>query len=230
MCGRYTLATPAEELVEAFDLPGLTFDYFARFNIGPGQAAPIVAEDAAGRRIGLLDWGLVPAWMNDPGRGFINARAESVASKASFREAFRRRRCLVPADGFYEWQAQSEGETEAEQSGKRTKRPFWLHPSCGGVVSFAGIWETWSQPGAAPRHTFAVLTTEANSDVRAIHDRMPVVVEEGDRGVWLDRSSEVEKVSALMRPAPDGTFASHRVSTRVNSVIEDDAGLIELLA
>jgi putative SOS response-associated peptidase YedK len=212
MCGRYTLAPGADELVEAFDVPGLTFDYFARYNIAPGQAAPVVAEDAHGRRIGLLAWGLVPAWMEDSGPGFINARAESVASKASFREAFARRRCLVPADGFYEW---------------ARKVPYWLHPTRGGVISFAGIWETWRRPGAEPRHAFAILTTEANSDLRPIHDRMPVVVEEADRDLWLDRSSGVERVGALLRPAPDGTFVSRAVSARVNRAGEDDAELIE---
>jgi len=212
MCGRYTLAPDADDLVEAFDVPGLTFDYFARYNIAPGQAAPVVAEDAHGRRIGLLDWGLVPAWRDDSGPRFINARTESVRSKASFREAFARRRCLVPADGFYEW---------------AHRVPYWLHPAEGGVISFAGIWETWRRAGAAPRHAFAILTTEANSDVRSIHDRMPVVIGEDDRDVWLDRSSGVERVGALLRPAPDGTFVSRVVSTRVNRAGEDDSGLIE---
>jgi len=100
MCGRYTLATPAEELVEAFDVGALTFDWFARYNMAPGQDLPVVAEDARGRRIGLMRWGFVPAWRDEPGTAFVNARAESVARKRAFREAFARRRCLVPADGF----------------------------------------------------------------------------------------------------------------------------------
>jgi putative SOS response-associated peptidase YedK len=211
MCGRYTLAPEAEELVDAFGVPGLTFDYAPRYNIAPGQQAPVIAEDARGRRMGLLTWGLAPNWMDDPGSGFINARAESVHEKASFREAFEHRRCLVPADGFYEWKREG-----------GAKIPHWLHPAEGGLVSFAGIWERWARPGAEPRHTFAILTTEANAEARVIHDRTPVVVEESEREVWLARSSDLDAVRPLLRPPRDGTFASHRVSTRVN-----DPGLVE---
>ena len=218
MCGRYTLATPASELVEAFDVPELNFEWPARFNIAPGQLAPVVASDARGRRMGLLTWGLVPKWMDEPGRGFINARAESAPTKPSFREAFARRRCLVPADGFYEWQASPGG-------GPRT--PFWIHPAVGGVVSFAGLWESWARPGHEPFHTFTVLTTDANDDVRGIHDRMPVVVMEADRSTWLDRGASQDAVKALLHPAPSGTFTSHAVGTRVNKPAEDDEGLIE---
>jgi len=218
VCGRYTLATDADALVEAFDLPGLTFEYFARYNIAPSQNAPVVAQDVRGRRIGLLTWGLVPSWMDEPGPGFINARSESVQEKPSFREAFERRRCLVAADGFYEWKREG-----------RDKVPHWLHSSGGGVISFAGIWEPWQRPGIEPRHTFAILTAAANEEVRGIHDRMPVVVAERDRGLWLSRSSDLGEVSRLLRPAPAGTFIGHPVSTRVNRPGEDDPGLIALV-
>lgn len=216
MCGRYTLACESEELVEAFDLPGLTFEYVARYNITPGQAAPVLAQDDRGRRMGLLTWGLVPAWKDWSGSGFINARAESVGEKRSFREAFERRRCLVPADGFYEWKRSRGG-----------KSPFWIHPVAGGLVSFAGIWERWSRSGHATRHTFAILTTDANADVRAIHDRMPVVIAAPQRDLWLARESDPARVTELLRPAPEGTFESHPVSERVNRPTEDDAALIE---
>ena len=215
MCGRYTLAADADELIETFDLPGLTFEYFARYNIAPSQDAPVVAQDARGRRMGLLTWGLVPNWMDEPGPGFINARSESVRQKPSFREAFERRRCLVAADGFYEWKREG-----------RDKVPHWLHPPGDGVVSFAGIWESWQRPGVEPRHTFAILTTDANEDVRGIHDRMPVVVAERDRGLWLSRSSDLGEVGRLLRPAPAGTFIGHPVSVRVNRPGEDDVRLI----
>ena len=171
MCGRYTLAAPAGPLVETFEVGPLTFDLVPRFNIAPGQDAPVVAEDRRGRRLGLLRWGLVPGWVDDPGSGFINARAESVSTKPSFREAFRRRRCLVPADGFYEWRRDETG-----------KQPFWIHPAAGGVIAFAGLWERWSRPGEEPRHTFAIITTRASADVAWVHDRMPVVVTPEHRG------------------------------------------------
>ena len=215
---------PEETLLEAFDVPALTFDYGVyapRYNIAPGQEAPVVAEDAAGRRIGLLEWGFLPSWKDEPASPFVNARAESIASKRSFAEAFRRRRCLVPADGFYEWRAE----------GGRTI-PYWFHASEGDVISFAAVWETWTPPPSAaadvePRHTFAVLTTAANADVADVHHRMPVVIPPSGRDRWLRSDTRVDELERLLSPAPDGTFESRRVSTRVNRPDDDDAGLIE---
>lgn len=231
MCGRYTLATPPDELVEAFDVPELNFDWPARFNIAPGQSAPVVAADSRGRRMGLLTWGLVPGWMDEPGSGFINARAETVATKPSFREAYARRRCLVPADGFYEWQRTERlpaGVAEwAGAPGSGAKTPHWFSPAVGGVVSFAGLWESWRRPGHEPRHTFTILTTEANADIGEVHDRMPVVIGRADRALWLDRDAATAAVSALLRPPPDGTFEWWAVSTRVNKPTEDDPKLID---
>ena len=215
MCGRYTLGTDEEALIEAFDVSSLTFDLVPRYNIAPGQQAPIVAEDRHGRRIGLLTWGLVPSWVDEPKSGLINARSESVASKPSFQEAFQRRRCLVPAEGFYEWQRTAAG-----------KVPHGFHPPDGGGLSFAGIWESWSRPGSDPRFTFAILPTEANEDTAPVHDRMPVVVAAPDRDSWLSRATDESTLLSLLRPAPTGTFAAHAVSTRVNRVSEDDPGLI----
>ncbi len=218
MCGRYTLAAGADELVEAFDVPAPTFELTPRYNIAPSQAVPVVAEDRHGRRMGLLTWGLVPGWIEEPGAGMINARSESVATKPSFREAFARRRCLVPADGFYEWR---------REGAKKT--PYWIHAADRGLLAFAGIWETWSRPGAEPRHTFAILTTDASADVAPIHDRMPVLVAAADRDRWLDRNAPAVGLSDLLHPAPAGTLVSHTVSPRVNKPVEDDAGLIEPL-
>lgn len=212
MCGRYTLATPADELAEAFDLPSMDLSWLPRYNIAPGQPVPVIAQDRRGRRIGLLEWGFVPGWADEPGRGHINARSESVASKATFREAYARRRCLVPADGFYEW---------------HDKVPHWIRPVAGGVITFAGIWERWSRPGAPDRHTMAILTTEANEDVRGLHDRMPVLVAANDHDVWLERSTDTGRLGRLLRPAPPGTLVHHPVSRRVNRTTEDDAGLID---
>lgn len=216
MCGRYTLGTDDEALIEAFDVSALTFDFVPRFNIAPGQLAPVVAEDRRGRRIGLLTWGLVPSWVYEPAPGFVNARSESVANKPSFREAFRRRRCLVPADGFYEWQPTAAG-----------KVPHWFHPPDAAVLSFAGIWESWSRPGSEARYTFAILTTRASQDIAPVHDRMPVVVEASDRDAWLSRTTDERALLSLLRPASTGTFAAHAVSIRVNRVSEDDAELVE---
>jgi putative SOS response-associated peptidase YedK len=219
MCGRYALVSGAEELVEAFDVPPPGFELVARYNIAPGQDVPVVAEDRRGRRMGLLRWGLVPGWKDQPGSGLVNARSETVRTTPSFRDAFSRRRCLVPADGFYEWRREGD-----------RKVPHWFHPRDGSVVSFAGIWERWSRPDAEPRHTFAILTTDANEDVVPIHDRMPVVVAPEHRALWLSRASDSDDLAGILRPAPRGTFGSHEVSTRVNRADEDDPGLIEPLA
>ena len=216
MCGRYTLGATAEELVEEFDVPWPTFDFEPRYNIAPSQDVPVVAEDRRGRRMGLLTWGLVPGWAHEPGPGIINARAESVADKPSFREAFEGRRCLVPADGFYEWRKDG-----------GSKIPYWIHPPRGGLISFAGIWERWRRPGVEPLHTFAIITTDASDDVAAVHDRMPVVVAAEARVRWLDRSTPREDLLPLLRAAPSGSLTLRRVSSRVNRPAEDDVALIE---
>jgi len=215
MCGRYTLAAEPDELLETFDVPELRFDYRPRYNIAPGQDAPVVAEDRRGRRIGLLTWGLVPAWREEPGSGIVNARAESVAVRPSFREAFARRRCLLPADGFYEWRREGE-----------VKVPYWYRPAAGGLLAFAGVWERWTRPGHDARHTFTVLTTAANEDVRPIHDRMPALVPRDAWDSWLDVGTGMDALRATLRPAEAGTLAAHRVSTRVNRTSEDDPSLI----
>ncbi|MBT3327123.1 MAG: SOS response-associated peptidase [Gemmatimonadales bacterium] len=216
MCGRFTLAADEQQLVEAFDIPTLTFDFQPSYNVAPGQSTVVVAADGAGRRAGQLKWGFVPGWLDQPGSGFINARSESVADKPSFREAFARRRCLVPADGFYEWRRDGDA-----------KVPHWFHPSSASPVAFGGIWESWSRPDQEPKHTFAILTTAANEDVRGVHDRMPLVISPRAFSVWLDRNAQAAEVQSLLRSAPDGTFDVHPVTDRVNRPSENDVGLTE---
>jgi len=216
MCGRYTLATPEAALVEAFDVPDLTFDYAPRYNIAPGQTTAMVAEDRNGRRLGPMKWGLIPAWKDAPKRPLINARAESVDTRPSFREAYARRRCLIPADGFYEWKRMPDG----------SKAPHWIHPVAVGPIAFAGVWEAWTHLGV-PDFGFAILTTEANADVRAVHDRMPVVIPPDAYGVWLRREAASNDQRALLTSPPEGTFRCRPVSRRVNRTSEDDEGLLE---
>jgi putative SOS response-associated peptidase YedK len=216
VCGRYTLTSDAQELVEAFDVPPLSFEHHPRYNIAPGQEAPVCAGDARGRRIGLMRWGLVPSWADEHRGGFINARGETVNRTPSFRDAFRRRRCLVPADGFYEWRRSARG-----------KVPYYFRPASDLLVSFAGIWERWERPGGEPRFGFAVLTTAANEDVEPIHDRMPVVIPPDARLAWLAPDTPPDDLSDLIRKAPSGSFIPRRVSARVNSPRADDATLLE---
>lgn len=215
MCGRYTLSASSEELVEVFDVPEPTFELVPRYNLAPGQDAPVVGQDRRGRRLGLLRWGFVPAWAEGPGRPFVNARGESAAHTPSFREAFRHRRCLVPGDGFYEWRA---------EGGRRI--PYWFHPARGGLLSFGAIWTHWERPGSAVHDGFAILTVAANDDVDPVHGRMPLLVAPLDRDAWLDRETPREELRRIVVPAPAGSLKARRVSTRVNSVTDDDADLL----
>ena len=216
MCGRFSLATAPEELVEVFDVPPLDFEVRPRFNVAPGQDALVVGEDRRGRRMGMLRWGLVPSRSEARERGFVNARGESVERTPSFRDAFLHRRCLVPADAFYEWRRDEGGRS-----------PFLFRPAAGGVLALAAVGERWEGPGHPPLSAFAVLTVGASADVAPVHHRMPVLVDPTRFSDWLDRATPIERVQELIAPAPPGTLTSHPVSRRVNSAREDDAGLVE---
>lgn len=215
MCGRFTLAAPAEELVEVFSVPLPDFDVRPRWNVAPGQDALVVGEDRRGRRMGRLRWGLIPAGAPEARQPHVNARAETVARTPAFREPFLRRRCLVPADGFYEWMRGAGGS------------PVLFRPAAGGVLALAAVWDHWEAEGQPPRDGFAVVTVAANGDVSPVHDRMPALIPPSAFDAWLDRSAPPERLEKLLAPAPEGTLRSHRVSQRVNSVAADDAGLAE---
>jgi putative SOS response-associated peptidase YedK len=217
MCGRYTLSAPVDELIETFDVPAPDFEVQPRYNIAPSQLVPVVAADRHGRRMGLLEWGLVLQRANEHRRPLINVRVESVGKRPPFRESLERRRCLVPANGFYEWKQEEDH-----------KAPHWIHPASGGLLAFAGIWDRWTDASGAARHAFAILTTAANADVAAIHGRMPAIVGPAERDAWLDRAIDGAAALDELRAQPEGTLVARRVSTRVNRTAEDDAALIEL--
>ena len=227
MCGRYTLSVPLSNLVDAFDVPPPEFEYRPRFNIAPTQDVPVVAQDEGGRRMGLLRWGLIPSWAKDPAMGsrLINARSETVDQKPSFRSAFRRRRCLVPADGFYEWR-KDDGEGGG---GKGTRTPYWIHRSSRAPFAFAGLWERWEPPQGDPLFTFTILTTEATPGLRPIHPRMPVILEGNALGRWLDHSAPPEELLSLLRPYAREDLTWYPVSTRVNSPRNDSPECMEPL-
>lgn len=216
MCGRYTLAAPADELVEVFDVPALDFEVSPRYNLAPGQDAPVVGEDRHGRRIGLLRWGFVAERPGAPARTFVNARGESADRTPAFRDAFAHRRLLVPADGFYEWRAEG-GQ----------KVPYWFHPAGPELLSFAALWTRPQGGEGDDPGGFAILTVGANDDVRPVHDRMPLIVPASERGHWLARDTARDVLRRIVAPAPAGTLVSHRVSTRVNATAHDDEGLVE---
>jgi putative SOS response-associated peptidase YedK len=217
VCGRYTLSIPLSNLVDSFDVLPPEFEYPPRFNIAPTQDAPVIAQDDAGRRVGLLRWGLIPSWAKDPALGsrMINARAETVAEKPAYRSAFRRRRCLVPADGFFEWK--KEGDSEDR---KNPKTPFWIHREDRTPFVMAGLWEKWVPEGGDPVYTYTILTTEAAPVIQDIHHRMPVILLGNARDIWLDSSSSVGELLPLLGPRGEGLQA-YPVSTLVNSPRND---------
>lgn len=217
MCGRYTLSVPLSNLVDSFDVAPPDFEYPPRFNIAPTQAAPVIAQSETGRRMGLLRWGLVPSWAKDPAVGsrMINARAETAADKPAFRAAFRSRRCLVPADGFFEWK-------KAEEKGKEKggKVPFWIHRAGREPFVMAGLWERWEDGESDPLFTFVILTTEAVPALREIHPRMPVILPSPAGIRWLDPGTPAEELRSLLLPFGEGLRAVP-VSPLVNSPRND---------
>jgi putative SOS response-associated peptidase YedK len=220
MCGRYTLATDLDELIEVFEVPAVTFHHEARYNIAPTQLAPVVARDRRGTRMGLMRWGLIPFWAEDPaiGNRQINARSESVHERRAFRDAFERRRCLVPADGFYEW---------CRRDG--SKRPHWIHPVARSVMALAGVWERWRAGDGSPVHSFSILTRKADDQVAWVHDRMPVIVPARAYAAWLDRDADTARARALLERFEPPPLEVREVSTWVNRPDHDDPSCIEPL-
>jgi len=221
MCGRFVLNASPEEVADYLDLIGLE-DFPARFNIAPTQPILIVVEgtqpepgsNLPNRQAMLVRWGFMPGWVKDPKEFplLINARAETAIGKASFRAAMRHRRILVPASGFYEWHRPSKESGEKSQA-------YWIRPRAGGVIAFAGLMETWSSADGSEVDTGAILTTAANSAMRPIHDRMPVVIKPEDFARWLDcKTQEPRDVLDLMTPVQEDFFEAIPVSDRVNKV------------
>jgi putative SOS response-associated peptidase YedK len=216
MCGRYTLRTTPAQLAEIFGVLR-ELDSQPRYNIAPTQTVAAVRTDVAkgGRELAALRWGLVPSWAKDLkiGSSLINARAETIATKPAFRSALRRRRCLIPADGFYEWQA---------VPGQKTKQP-WLIGLCDEpVFAFAGLWEHWNSPEGTSVESCTVVTTAANEFMQPVHNRMPVILDRADYDRWLDSEcQDSESVLPLLVQFPGDRMQRVPVSTLVNSPRND---------
>ena len=218
MCGRYTLTATPEEIARHFGLRDVP-DLHPRFNVAPMQPVAVVRTAQEGRRLDLLRWGLVPPWATDPRSGsrMINARAERVASAPAFRAALRARRCLLPADGFYEWQGE-----------RRARRPFHLRLVGGGLFAFAGLWERWRSPEGELLETCSILTAEANAVVRPIHERMPVILAPGAYARWLDPElRDPAALGDLLRPLQDDALELRPVSLAVNDARRDDPSCLD---
>jgi putative SOS response-associated peptidase YedK len=218
MCGRYTL-TSAPEAIRALFRYAEQPNFPPRYNIAPTQPIAIVRYVDGKRQFALVRWGLLPSWVKDP-KAFslvINARGEGVLDKPAFRAAMKRRRCLIPADGFYEWQ----------KAGER-KRPFFVHAKDGKPLAFAGLWESWQGPNGEEMETAAIVTTRANKTLSPIHERMPVIVPPEAFDLWLDAANvDAETAAALIVPSGEDLIESHEISTAVNRVANDNAALIE---
>ena len=218
MCGRYLITSNPEAMRRLFQYLEQP-NFPARYNIAPTQPMPIVRIAEGERHFALVRWGLVPSWVKDP-RAYsllINARGDTVNEKPAFRTAMKRRRCLIPADGFYEW----------KQEGAR-KQPFCIRPRDGEPLAFAGLWETWMGPNGEEMETAAIITTQANRDIAHVHDRMPVIVPPDTFDFWLD-CNKVDAVAAgaVLVPARLGLLEAYEVSTAVNRVVNDAPTLLD---
>jgi len=221
MCGRYTLRR-ADRLKAMFDAAITpTFEEFSehgpRFNLAPTQLMPVVRLNREGKRaLSSIAWGLIPSWNKAaPKLKPINARAETILTSNMYKAAMQRRRCLVPADGFYEWQGE-----------KPPKQPFFIHRPDDGLFAFAGLWERWKpSPDAPTEDTFTIITTTANDQMRPIHQRMPVMLHEADFDRWLNPDNDGPAVVALLKPY-DEALETYPISTKVNNVKNDDPSLI----
>lgn len=215
MCGRYSSTLPCETVRTWFKVSGPIPDLPPRYNIAPSQPIPVVRAERHGQReLVMMRWGLVPSWSPGPREqdfSMINAHAETVATKPAFRPAFERHRCVVPASGFYEWQP----------TGGRRKQPFHIHRRDNGPMALAGIWERWSPPGDDQvLESVAIIVTDANDLLRAIHDRMPVILDEHGVDVWLDWATPTLVLADLM-PCPDEMLVADPVSPIVSSPAND---------
>jgi putative SOS response-associated peptidase YedK len=222
MCGRYVITSTPAAIRALFGYPEQP-NFPPRYNVAPTQPIPVVRLHEGNRQFALMRWGLIPSWVKDP-KTFsllINARSESVIDKPAFRAAMRRRRCLIPADGFYEWK---------EVGGR--KQPVFVHlRQTGGPFAFAGLWETWTGPNGEEMDTAAIVTTNANRTLSAIHSRMPVIVPPDAFDLWLDCAKvDAQTAAALLVPARDDLLEAYEISPAVNRVANDSAALLAPLA
>jgi putative SOS response-associated peptidase YedK len=218
MCGRYTLTAPVERLAEEFGFEAASVDLPPNYNVAPTQGVAAVLSEGGERRLEVLRWGLIPPWADDPqiGSRMINARAETAPEKPSFRRAFRERRCLIPADGFYEW--------------KRTngvKQPYYIHMKEGRPFAFAGLWESWKDDDGPEIRSCTILTTKPNALAGEIHDRMPVILPTGSYDAWLDPEADRDELYGLLAPYPEDEMEAYPVSRFVNSPSNNDPRCIE---
>ncbi|MBL8148785.1 MAG: SOS response-associated peptidase [Blastocatellia bacterium] len=215
MCGRFTLQHSTAEVAERFEVQEIAFQLTPRYNIAPSQQiAAIVAQTPTTRKLEQFKWGLVPSWAKEPtiGNRMINARAETLTEKASFKKAFIQRRCIIPADGFYEWTGEG-----------RSRKPLYIQRIDRKLFGLAGLWEEWRAPDSSTLRSCTIITVEPNRFISAIHHRMAVILMPEDEAAWLNPDlNKTDELMKLLKPYPDDLLEAYPVSTRVNSPSVDD--------
>lgn len=219
MCGRYAIVQ-ADKVAERFEATEAQLPLVARYNVAPSQANPVVVRNSPNRVV-LMQWGLVPAWSKEPRTQFstINARAETVATSSVFRGPFKSRRCLVPASAFYEWKKTSDG-----------KQPYCIRLRGGELFAFAGLYDVWRDGDGNELQSYTIITTAANELVAPLHNRMPVILHHEDESAWLDKSTDPERLQALLTAFPAEAMETFPVSRALNSPSNDGAELMEPVA
>lgn len=225
MCGRYRLSRRKQLVEEYFDCPSDEQEWAPRYNIAPTRPVPVIRQHPKEpiRRLSLMKWGLIPSWAKDSSgsASMINARSETASTKPAFRDALKSRRCLIPADGFYEWVRTA-----------KPKQPYCFEVNDGELFAFAGLWDRWKDPSGNWIRTCAILTTTPNAVTSAVHDRMPVILDPNNYELWLDPGmKDVGAVSDLLKPCNTRLMRCYPVSTRINRVVNDDeecSRLVEL--
>jgi len=222
MCGRFTLTATIDEIMDRFDIQSFLNEelYVPSYNIAPSQQVLAVINDGSSNRMGFLKWGLVPPWANDPsiGNKMINARAETITEKPSFRHAFQKKRCLVIADSFYEWKRQSD----------QTKTPMRIKLKSNELFAMAGLWEGYKAKDGKTLYSCSVITTGPNELMKEIHDRMPVILNREDESVWLNPAiADPIRLTALLQPFNDALMDTYEVSPMVNSPKNNSIELIQ---
>lgn len=218
MCGRFALIAEPALIQTQFHLTTVP-ETAPRYNIAPTQPSPVIVNEEP-RELSVFQWGLIPSWAKDDSLGgkMINARSETVEDKPAFRAAFKRRRCIVPASGFYEWQ---------QHEGAKTKTPFYIYPNDGELFALAGLWEVWNTPDGSSLPTFTILTTEANTFMQQYHERMPVMLRPEDYDAWLQPGEvPADVLRPLLKPYDPERMTAHEVSRLVNKPGNDSPELI----
>jgi len=225
VCGRFTLHHTAEEIAARFDTQQVLFEVQPRYNIAPSQPIATITQQDGARVLGAARWGLIPSWAKDPaiGNRMINARAETLREKPAFKTALARRRCLIPADGFYEW------STPVKEKGAKAKdkTPHYIRLRSGELFALAGLWDEWKSPDGETLRSCTIITTVPNEIITPLHHRMAVILKPGDEATWLDPNlKDADELSQLLQPYANDALELYSVSRRVNAPAFDDESCI----